>query len=340
MGRLHELTLRNSFHNLGDRFFTGVMPQGLTNPVLVRADPGVATLLGLEPGELDTDAYLQVFSGNRLLCGSRPLAQDYAGHQFGKFHPGLGDGRVILLGEVVMPDGKLEITLKGAGKTPYSRDLDGRAGISGCLHEMEITRRLTQAKIPTTHSLCVISGDEKVYRHGFEAAAILVRLAPSHIRFGTFENCYAQRRTDDLRRLTDYVIEHFYPECLQEGERKYVSFFQAVVNRTARLIAHWQAAGFVHGMMNTDNQSILGITLDMGAAAFTEGHDPDFVSSPDDEHGRYAFGQQPIIGLWNCDVLARALSPLIPGDDLRGVLQTYETEYLECYEELTGERVT
>jgi uncharacterized protein YdiU (UPF0061 family) len=336
MKRLHELSFVNSFHALGDSFYSETRPQGLTNPVLVRSDTGVADLLGLDSGEFATDDFLQVFSGNRLLPGSRPLAQNYAGHQFGRFHPGLGDGRVMLLGDVETPHGCLEITLKGSGRTPYGRDLDGRAGLAGCLREMEISRQLADLDIPTTRSLCVICGNEQVYRQGFEAAAIVVRIAPSHIRFGTFENCYARRRTEDLRRLADFVTSRYYPECLEAGNRRYIVFFQTVVQRTARLIARWQAAGFVHGMMNTDNQSILGITLDLGAAAFNPERDPDFVSSPDDEHGRYAFGQQPIIGLWNCNVLARALSPLIAADDLREALQCYEKEFLEHHAMLTG----
>lgn len=331
MKTLHELIIHNRFHELGPHFYYEVSPQGLSNPSLVQSNPQGAKLLGLHTDVFSTDFFLRVFSGNAVLPGSRPLAHDYAGHQFGRFNPFLGDGRVVVLGTVESAEGIWEINLKGAGKTPYARQADGRAGLSECLHEYQISEQLAALGVPTTRCLCVTAGDQQVYRQGFEPAAILTRLAPSHIRFGTFENYYFQRNEAALRQLVDYVIHHHYPECARQDERRYSCFFRDVVTRTARLIAHWQAVGFVHGMMNTDNQSILGVTLDLGASGFNPDHESDFVSSPSDTHGRYAFGQQPLIGLWNCNVLARALSPLIAARELRDILQFYEPEYLRHF---------
>lgn len=331
---LHELNFTNPFHALGPRFYTEVRPVALTQPELVRADPAVAELIGLDPQALYSDALLRAFSGADLLPHWRPLAQHYAGHQFGHFNPFLGDGRVVLFGSVRAAGCDWELSLKGAGKTPYARGLDGRAGLRECLAEFECSRRLAERDIPATRCLCVIAGSERVYRQGFDRTAVLVRVAPTHIRFGTFENYYFQRDTAALRDLADFVIEHHYPHCRASGERRYVCLLRQVVQRTAQLVARWQHAGFVHGMMNTDNQSIVGITLDLGAAAFNPALDSTFVSSAADEHGRYAFAQQPVMGLWNCNVLARALSPLIAVEDLRAALSHYETDYLRYFESL------
>ncbi len=328
MKKLHSLKLTHHFHTLGDTFYCEHQPQGLQEPQRVRSNPAVARQLGLDPAECDTDYFLQVFSGNALLSGSRPLAQAYAGHQFGTFNPFLGDGRNVLLGEVPTPTGPLDICLKGAGRTPYARNADGRAGLDECLHEYALSEQLAELGIPTARCLCVTQGKGLVYRQGYGPEAMLTRVAPTHIRFGTFENCYFQRNTTALRQLADHVITHHYPECWQGSTNRYACLFRAVVLRTARLIAQWQQAGFTHGMMNTDNQSIVGITLDLGSAAFNPDRNPAFVSSRADEHGRYAFGRQPEVGLWNCNVLAKALSPLIPASELRAALLCYEPEYL------------
>ncbi|MBO0612396.1 protein adenylyltransferase SelO family protein [Thiothrix fructosivorans] len=328
MKHLTDLSFHNRFHALGSHFYSECPPQGLENPTLVCSSPEVLQCVGLPPDEANTDLFLQVFSGNALLPGMQPLAQDYAGHQFGNFNPFLGDGRALLLGEVATPTDILDIYLKGAGKTPYARNADGRAGLRECLHEFDTTTQLAALGVPTARCLCVASGSQLVYRAGFEPSAIVTRIAPSHIRFGTFENYFFQKNHAALRQLTEHVIACHYPTCLEAGENRYAAFFREVVLRTARLIAHWQAVGFTHGVMNTDNQSILGITLDVGASSFTPDHDPNYVTHPADEHKRYAFGQQPVVGLWNCNVLARALSPLIAAQDLRQALLAYEREYL------------
>ncbi len=340
MKSLQDLTITNRFHKLGSHFYKQVQAQGLANPEIIKTNQDAARLLELDPAEFNSEIFLQVFSGNKVLPESLPLAHDYAGHQLGNFNPFLGDGRALLLFDVVTENGFYEVNLKGVGKTPYAREFDGRASLSTCLHEFDISLKLASLGIPSTHSLCVIAGDEQVYRKQFERVAMITRVAPSFIRFGTFENYYFQRNHEALRQLTEFVIKQYYPECIYREEYDYALFLREVVIRTAHLIAHWQAAGFVHGMMNTDNQSILGITLDLGEASFTESRDPEFVSSPSDEKGRYAFGQQPIIGLWNCNVLARALSPLIPEDKLKKTLECYETEYLKHYEMLMDNKAT
>jgi uncharacterized protein YdiU (UPF0061 family) len=336
MKRLGEFTLQHHFHDLGEQFYTEHQPQGLQEPSLVCANPTVAESLDLDPAECSSDYFLQVFSGNTVLPGMQPLAQAYAGHQFGNFNPFLGDGRSVLLGEVASPGGLWDICLKGAGRTAYARSADGRAGLEECLHEYALSEQLAALGVPTTRVLCVVSGKPLVYRRGFQPAAILTRIAPSHIRFGTFEYHYFRRDPAALRQLADHVIAHHYPECAGTDEARYARFFQAVVLKTARLIAHWQGIGFTHGMMNTDNQSIVGVTLDMGAGSFTAEHDPAHVGNREDEKGRYAFGQQPVVGLWNCNVLARALSPLITAQDLRTALAMYEPEYLRHYTRITS----
>lgn len=330
MKHLSDLIFHNRFHTLGAHFYSECQPQGLENPTLVCSSADVMQCVGLHPDETTTDLFLQVFSGNALLPGMQPLAQDYAGHQFGNFNPFLGDGRALLLGEVASPNGILDLYLKGAGRTPYARTADGRAGLRECLHEFHTTEQLAVLHVPTARCLCVISGSQQVYRSGFEPSAMLTRVAPSHIRFGTFENYYFQRNTAALQQLADHVITHHFPACNLSGAARYADFFREVVLKTAQLIAHWQAVGFEHGVMNTDNQSILGITLDVGSGSFT----------PSAANERYTFAQQPVIGLWNCNVLARALSPLISAADLRSGLQAYEPEYLRHYAQLQSESPT
>ncbi len=336
MKRLAELILQHHFHDLGETFYTGYQPQGLQQPELIRSNPAVAQQLDLDPAEFNTPDFLEVFSGNALLPGSRPLAQAYAGHQFGKFNPFLGDGRSVLLGEISSSAGVWDIALKGAGRTAYARDADGRAGMEECLHEYTLSEQLAALGVPTSRVLCIVSGKLFVYRHGFQPAAIMTRIAPSHIRFGTFEYHYFRRDKLALSQLADHVIARHYPDCAGADEARYARLFQAIVLKTARLIAHWQAAGFTHGVMNSDNQSIVGVTLDLGAGSLTPERDPNYVSNPDDEKARYAFGEQPVIGLWNCNVLARAFSPLVAAQDLREALQAYEPEYLRHYAQLTG----
>lgn len=334
MTQLEQLIRGNRFHTLGPHFYSETSPRGLTAPKLVRSSSHTTALLGLDASVISSNHFLDIFSGNSIPTKARPLAQDYAGHQFGQFNPFLGDGRSIVLGDAQTLEDCCEISLKGAGKTVYARQADGRAGITECLHEFEMSEKLKSLAIPTTRSLCVVTGKQKVHRGELEPEAILTRLAPTHIRFGTFENYYFQRNHDALRKLADHVMVHHYPQCLTENADRYQKFFKAVVIRTAHLIAHWQFHGFTHGVMNTDNQSIIGITLDQGASSFTQGKVPGYVSLVKDEHGRYAFGRQPEVGLWNCNVLAKALSPLISPKGLQLGLLCYESEFQKKLESL------
>lgn len=328
---LEQLIVESQFHQLGGDFSIPVSPQGISDANLVMQNSAVAEILGLPPCLLNTQAFLDIFSANGCLHNSTPVVQAYAGHQFGTFNPFLGDGRTILLGEVETQNGSWEISLKGAGKTPFTFVSDGRASLSECQHEYDISERLATLGVPSTRCLCIIEGSEKVYRTRFESVAILTRVTPSHIRFGTFENHYFKKDIPALKTLADYVIQRYFPHCLgngNNGNNDYGQFFEDVVIKTAQLIANWQQVGFVHGMMNTDNQSILGVSLDLGESTFIEDFDDNFVASVSDRKGRYAFGQQPAIGLWNCNVLARALSPLITAVDLRSALTQYEPAFL------------
>jgi uncharacterized protein YdiU (UPF0061 family) len=328
---LDQLIVECKFRQLGDDFSIPVSPQGISDASLVIQNPAVAEILGLSPPLFGTQSFLDTFSGNYALQNSTPAAQAYAGHQFGKFNPFLGDGRTLLLGEVGVKNETWEIALKGAGKTPFTFASDGRASLTECQHEYDISEHLAALGVPTARCLCIIEGSEQIYRSRFESVAILTRVTPSHIRFGTFERYYFNKDVPALKALTDHVIQHYFPHCLgidTDGNNDYGRFFQDVVIKTAQLIAYWQQVGFVHGMMNTDNQSILGVSLDLGESAFTEDFDDNFVASLSDRKGRYAFGQQPTIGLWNCNVLARALSPLIKPADLRRALTSYEPSFI------------
>jgi hypothetical protein len=240
----------------------------------------------------------------------------------------------VLLGDIETSTGHYEISLKGAGRTAYARAADGRAGISECLKEFQLSEQLAALTIPTMRCLGVLqSKTELVYRQSFEPAALLVRVMPSHLRFGTFELAYFQKNYYNLQQLADFVLAQHYADLLTNA-KPYAALLTAIVGKTAQLIAQWQAVGFTHGVMNTDNMSIVGISLDLGSSSFNLNFADDYVSSAVDEKGRYAFGQQPIIGLWNCNVLARTFAPLISTSEIKQALQTYEPTYLDTYQTL------
>ena len=264
----------------------------------------------------------------------------YSGHQFGVYVPQLGDGRAILLGEVRNARGeKWDLHLKGAGLTPFSREGDGRAVLRSTIREYLCSEAMHGLGIPTTRALCLIGSEHQVFREQVETGAMLVRMAPSHVRFGTFEIFYYRKQHEQLRILADYVIANHFPH-LVEGADKYVRFFSEVVERTAELIAQWQAVGWAHGVMNTDNMSIHGITLDYGPFGFMDDYDPGFICNHSDHNGRYAFNQQPYIGLWNLSCLAQALLPLATKDDLKAALDRYtplcERRYMELMQAKFG----
>ncbi len=320
---MHPLSFDNRFQALGDAFFTALQPTGFAHPHLVAVNPDVARLIGLDPADLDSPEFLAWLSGNTTLAGSAPLAMVYSGHQFGGYTPRLGDGRGLLLGQVRTAAGLIDLHLKGAGKTPYSRFADGRAVLRSSIREYLAGEALHGLGIPTTRSLAIAGSDEPVIRERVETGAMLLRVARTHIRFGSFEYFHYREQPELVRALADHVLETYLPEKAQ-GRDPYTALFRHAVRATARLIAHWQAVGFCHGVMNTDNMSILGETLDYGPYGFLDAYDPAHICNHSDYEGRYAYHRQPAIGLWNCNALAHALSSIVPVPALREALLEYE----------------
>jgi serine/tyrosine/threonine adenylyltransferase len=331
---LRHLPFDNTYARLGPEFGRRVEPTPLLGPRPVAWNPDAAALLGIDPAEADDPFWVEAFSGNAPLPGAEPLAMLYAGHQFGGWVPQLGDGRAILLGEVRSPDGgRWDLHLKGGGITPFSRGFDGRAVLRSTIREYLCGEAMHGLGIPTTRSLCIVGSAEPVRRERMETAATLVRLAPSHVRFGSFEVFAARGQVDHLRTLADYVVAEHFPHLAGE-EDAHARFFAEVVVRTAWLVARWQAVGWTHGVLNTDNMSVLGLTLDYGPFGFMDDFDPRFIPNHSDEGGRYAFDQQPRIGMWNLSALAQALLPLIGRDAAVEALGEYELALFEEYSAL------
>lgn len=326
-----QIRQQPGFRQLGPAFCTELQATPLPEPYWVAQCPSLARELGLDADWLQSQEALQIFSGNAVPQGSRPLATVYSGHQFGVWAGQLGDGRALLLGET--EDGQ-EIQLKGSGRTPYSRMADGRAVLRSSIREFLASEAMHALGIPTTRALCVIGSDLPVRRETMETAAVITRVAPSFIRFGHFEHFSYREQHDELRRLADFVIERHYPAC-GRTQHPYAALLQAVSERTARLLAQWQSAGFMHGVMNTDNMSILGLTIDYGPYQFMDGFDPGHVCNHSDRQGRYAFDRQPAVANWNLHALAQALLPLI-GDAtlahaaLRPFESVFATKYTAC----------
>lgn len=269
----------------------------------------------------------------------KAFAQKYGGHQFGQWNPNLGDGRGLLLGEIENNQGiKYDLHLKGAGPTPYSRHADGRAVLRSTLREYIASEALHHLGIPSTRSLCLFTSSELVYREQPEPGAMMIRTAPSHIRFGHFEYYFYSGQTDKLQAMFNYTIKHYFPECKNSNNR-YASLLHAIITRTARLIALWQTYGFVHSVMNTDNMSIHGITFDFGPFAFIGRYTPNAVFNHSDHEGRYAFNQQPSIGLWNLNALAHAFSGHLDIETIKAQLSTYESTYISQYQHLMLQRM-
>jgi len=304
------LVWNNHFHRLGPDFYTSLAPQGMPAPYWVGRSFTVADVLGLPAGQLQSDALLQALAGNQPISGTQPLASVYSGHQFGHWAGQLGDGRACLLGEI----NGLEVQLKGSGLTPYSRMGDGRAVLRSSIREFLCSEAMHGLGIPTTRALCVVGSDEKVARETLETAAVVTRVAPSFIRFGHFEHFAARNQLMQLRTLADYVLARYYPDCQTASllaANPYANLLMQVTERTAVMVAHWQSVGFCHGVMNTDNMSILGLTIDYGPFQFLDAYDPGHICNHTDRGGRYAFDRQPEIAHWNLYALAQALMPLI-----------------------------
>ena len=325
------LRWREGFRALGAAFFTALPPAGLPSPYLVGLNRVLALELGLDPDELASPAGVEAFTGNEAIPGTCPVATVYSGHQFGVWAGQLGDGRAILLGEADTAAGPREFQLKGSGRTPYSRMGDGRAVLRSSVREFLASEAMDGLGIPTTRALMVTGSDAPVRREEIETAAVVTRVAPSFIRFGHFEHFAARGQLEELRQLADYVIDKFYAECRTSGKfagNAYASFLEEVSERTAAMVAQWQAVGFCHGVMNTDNMSILGLTIDYGPFQFLDAFDPGHICNHSDEQGRYAYNKQPNVAYWNLFCLGQALLPLIGDQDLAlAALDSYKTVF-------------
>ena len=320
----------NRFAELGNDFSTRLQPQALPSPYWISRNQGMAFELGLEPQWLASQQALNALIGNEVLPGSAPLASVYSGHQFGQWAGQLGDGRAILLGDIVTPTGRQEIQLKGAGRTPYSRMGDGRAVLRSSIREYLCSEAMHGLGIPTTRALCITGSDAKVRREEIETAAVVARTAPSFIRFGHFEHFSYNDQLPQLKTLADRVIDDFYPACRDEAN-PYAALLQAVSEKTAHLMAAWQAVGFCHGVMNTDNMSILGLTIDYGPFQFLDAFDPGHICNHSDEQGRYAYNKQPNMAYWNLFCLGQALLPLMDSQEQAlAALEPYKTLFPEA----------
>ena len=309
-----QIPFDNSYARLPDRFYVRLDPTPVAAPMLIRLNTGLAETLGIDPAALASPEGVAILAGNAVAAGSQPLAQAYSGHQFGHFSPQLGDGRANLLGEVVGRDGiRRDIQLKGAGPTPFSRRGDGRAALGPVLREYLISEAMFALGIPTTRTLAAVATGEAVIRETMLPGGVLTRVAASHIRVGTFQYFAAREDAEAVRLLADYAIQRHYPGAASAAN-PYRAFLDGVVARQADLMAQWLCIGFIHGVMNTDNCSVSGETIDYGPCAFMDEYDPGAVFSSIDEQGRYAYGNQPRIALWNLARLAECLIPLL-GDN-------------------------
>ena len=329
-----------SYASLPSTLFSPVQPYGASAPKLIRLNAALAEVLGFDAESLDDAEAAAIFSGNRLADGSQPLALAYAGHQFGGFNPGLGDGRALLLGEVIGSDGKrYDIQLKGSGQTPYSRQGDGRAALGPVLREYVVSEAMAALGIPTTRALAAVLTGDRVLREGILPGAMVTRVAASHLRVGTFELAAFRGEKDALAALVDYAVARHDPDSAIDGPPA-LRLLKEVIERQARLIAQWMGVGFIHGVMNTDNCTISGETIDYGPCAFMDGYNPAQVYSSIDQQGRYAFANQPRIAHWNMAVLAQALLPVIDEDEstaialaqeaVNGFPALFQTAYMEA----------
>lgn len=339
MLNLDTLNFNNTYARLPEAFYSRVLPTAIPEPYLVSFNADAAGLIDLDPAVATAAQFLQYFSGASVPPGADPLAMLYAGHQFGHFVPQLGDGRAILLGEVRNTAGEnWDLQLKGSGLTPYSRDGDGRAVLRSTIREYLCSEAMQGLGIPTTRALCIVGSDMEVYREEIETAAMLIRMSPSHVRFGTFEVFFYRGQQAQVKILADYVIAKHFPEWGEQAD-KYPRLLREVTLRTARLIAKWQAVGFAHGVMNTDNMSILGLTLDYGPYGFMESYDHGFICNHSDHSGRYAFDQQPDIGGWNIRCLAQALTPLMTIEEATDAIGIYQSAFVTHYIELMSQKL-
>jgi len=323
----------NSYARLPDRFYAKEHPKSVKKPELIKYNRDLADNLGLNPEELTSPQGIEILAGNRLPSGAEPIAMAYAGHQFGSWVPQLGDGRAILLGEIVARDGiRRDVQLKGAGRTPFSRMGDGRAAVGPVLREYIVSEAMAALGIPTTRALAAVTTGEQIMRETLLPGAILTRVAQSHIRVGTFQFFASRQDKEAIKLLADHVIARHYPE-IQGTSQPYHRLLEAIIDRQAGLIAQWMGIGFIHGVMNTDNMSVAAETIDYGPCAFMDTFHPNTVYSSIDQMGRYAYGNQPVIAQWNLARFAQCLLPLLDKNEEETLefAQAAIDRYPECY---------
>ena len=315
---LNNLKFQTTYLSLDDEFYDMTDPTPLDDPYLISFNPNAAKLIDLDSNSGDDPHFVALLNGTFIPKGTRPFSMCYAGHQFGHYVPRLGDGRAINLGSI----NGWNLQTKGSGETLYSRTSDGRAAVPSSIREYLMGEAMHHLGIPTSRALGIIGSQTKILRNQIERGAIVMRMSPSWVRFGTFEYFYHFKEYDKLKSLTDYVITESYPH-LQNEEDRYFKFFCEVVERTAKLIAQWQGLGFCHGVMNTDNMSIAGLTIDYGPYAMLDDYDYGFVCNKTDRIGRYSYGEQPNISYWNLTMLAKSLSPIIDKEKMQKKLDDY-----------------
>jgi uncharacterized protein YdiU (UPF0061 family) len=332
----------NSYARLPERFYAKLAPTPVSEPGLIKVNHALAAELGLDAAALESDEGVAVLAGNRVPDGADPLAQAYAGHQFGGYNPQLGDGRAILLGEVIDQAGeRRDLQLKGSGPTPFSRRGDGRAWLGPVLREYIVSEAMHALGVPTTRSLAAVSTGDVVRREWAYPGAVLTRVARSHIRVGTFQFFGLRKDKEALQALFEHVVKRHYPDVTSPAE-----LLRAVLERQAALVAHWMGLGFIHGVMNTDNVQVAGETIDYGPCAFMDTYDPLTVYSSIDSHGRYAYGRQPGIMIWDLAQLGNALLPIMAEDNdsavkaasevMNGAMPTMQKAWLETFRRKLG----
>lgn len=334
---LETMSVSPGYAGLGDVFVQRTPPTPLPSPYLIAFNPDVAAIVGIASAEATRPEFVRLAAGCAHFGEVEPYAAVYAGHQFGTYAGQLGDGRAITLGEIATATGDVfEWQVKGAGLTPFSRFGDGRAVLRSTIREYLCSEAMAALGIPTTRALAIAGSAEPVYRESVETAAVLTRIAPSHLRFGTFELFHYRGDFASVKKIADYAIAKFFRAIatIEDDTARYTAFLREIVERTGRLVARWQAVGFAHGVMNTDNMSILGLTLDYGPFGFLDTYDAGFICNHTDAAGRYAFDRQPTIGLWNCHALAAALSSLVPEAVAADALAAYQPAFRETYLEL------
>ncbi len=335
MNKVSDIKIENSWANLPPEFYHEIEPEPFKKPHIVAFNQTLSHSLGIDPEEKSNPFLAEYLCGKRTLNGAKPLAMYYAGWQFGVFNPHLGDGRAVLLGQITDKKNlKWDFHLKGSGKTRFSRTFDGRATLRSCIREYLGSEALYHLGIPTTRALCVIGGDETVERKTFEPAAMLLRVSQTHVRFGSFEGFYHRDDQKNIRLLADYVITLHYPEIPNKTKQKYGLFLHSVAEKTATTVAMWQAFGFVHGVMNTDNMSVTGLTIDYGPFGFLEAFCSDHISNSSDHFGRYKYRNQPVIARWNFEKFAKCLQKLVDANKIAATLDAYNRTFAKTYREL------